>query len=37
MSLSNQSQMIEQARFTNSPLEKPFEKQTKTIKDEGEK
>ena len=37
MLLSNQSQMIEQVRVTNSPLEKYFEKQTKTIKDEGEK
>lgn len=37
MLLSNQSQMIQQATLTNSPLEKPFEKQTKTIKDEGEK
>ena len=34
---SNQQQIIEQAKFTYSPLEKPFEKQTKTIKDQGEK
>ena len=29
--------MIEQAKFTYSPLGKAFEKQTKTIKDQGEK
>ena len=29
---SNRSQQIEQTSFTNSPLEKAFEKQTKTIK-----
>ena len=29
--------MIEKARFTYSPLEKAFGKQTKTIKDQGEK
>ena len=34
---SNQHQIIEQARFTNSPLGKAFEKQTKTIKDQGQK
>ena len=34
---SNQLQIIEQAKFTYSPLEKAFEKQTKTIKDQGEK
>ena len=34
---SNQQQIIEQAKFTYSPLEKAFEKQTKTIKDQGEK
>ena len=34
---SNQQQMIEQAKFTYSPLGKAFEKQTKTIKDQGEK
>ena len=35
--LSNQQQIIEQAKFTYSPLGKAFEKQTKTIKDQGEK
>ena len=34
---SNQQRIIEQARFTYSPLGKTFEKQTKTIKDQGEK
>ena len=34
---SNQQQIIEQARFTYSPLGKAFEKQTKTIEDQGEK
>ena len=34
---SNQPQIIEQAKFTYSPLEKAFEKQTKTIEDQGEK
>ena len=34
---SNQQQIIEQAKFTYSPLGKSFEKQTKTIKDQGEK
>ena len=34
---SNQQQMIEQAKFTYSPLGKTFEKQTKTIEDQGEK
>ena len=34
---SNQQQIIEQARFTDSPLGKDFEKQTKTIKDQGQK
>ena len=34
---SNQQQIIEQAKFTYSPLQKVFEKQTKTIKDQGEK
>ena len=29
--------MIEQAKFTYSPLEKAFEKQIKTIEDQGEK
>ena len=32
---SNQQQIIEQVKFTNSPLEKVFEKQTKTIEDQG--
>ena len=35
--LSNKQQIIEQANFTYSPLGKAFEKQTKTIKDQGEK
>ena len=34
---SNQQQIIEQAKFILSPLGKAFEKQTKTIKDQGEK
>ena len=34
---SNQQQIIEQAKFAYSPLGKAFEKQTKTIKDQGEK
>ena len=34
---SNQQQIIVQAKFTYSPLVKPFEKQTKTIKDQNEK
>ena len=34
---SNQQQVIEQAKFTYSPLGKAFEKQTKTIKDQREK
>ena len=34
---SNQQQIIEQAHFTYSPLGKAFEKQTKTIEDQGEK
>ena len=34
---SNQKQMIEQAKFTYSSLGKAFEKQTKTIEDQGEK
>ena len=29
--------MIEQAKFTNSPLGRVFEKQTKTIEDQGQK
>ena len=32
---SNQRQIIEQAKFTDFPLGKAFEKQTKTIKDQG--
>ena len=32
---SNQRQIIEQAKFTYSPLGKAFEKQIKTIKDQG--
>ena len=34
---SNKQQIIEQAEFTYSPLGKAFEKQTKTIEDQGEK
>ena len=34
---SNQRQIIEQAKFAYSPLEKDFEKQTKTIEEHGEK
>ena len=34
---SNQKQIIEQAKFTYSPLGKAFEKQAKTIEDKGEK
>ena len=34
---SNQQQIMEQAKFTYSPLGKAFEKQTKTIEDQGEK
>ena len=34
---SNQQQIIEQAKFTYSPLGKAFEKQTKTIEHQGEK
>ena len=34
---SNQQQIIEQAKFTYSPLGKAFEKQTETIKDQGKK
>ena len=33
----NQQQIIEQAKFSYSPLGKVFEKQTKTIEDQGEK
>ena len=32
---SNQQQIIEQAKLTYSPLGKAFEKQTKTIEDQG--
>ena len=32
---SNQKQIIEQAKFTYCPLGKAFEKQTKTIEDQG--
>ena len=35
--LSDQSRIIEQAKFTYSLLGKSFEKQIKTIKDQGEK
>ena len=34
---SNQQQIIEQAKFTYSLLEKAFKKQIKTIEDQGEK
>ena len=34
---SNQQQIIEQAKFTYFPLGKAFEKQIKTIEDQGEK
>ena len=34
---SNQQQIIEQARFTYSPLGKAFEEQIKTIEDQGKK
>ena len=34
---SNQRQIIEQAKFTYSPLGKAFEKQLKTIEDQGER
>ena len=34
---SNQQQIIQQAKFNYSPLEKAIEKQIKTIKDQGEK
>ena len=33
----NQEQIIEQAKFTYSPLGKAFEKQTKAIEDQGKK
>ena len=35
ISPSNQKQIIEQAKFTYFPLGKAFEKQTKTIEDQG--
>ena len=35
--LPDQRRMIEQGKFTYFPLEKAFEKQTKTIEDQGEK
>ena len=34
---SNQQQIIQQAKFTYSSLGKAFEKQTKTIEDQGKK
>ena len=34
---SNQQQIIEQVKFAHSPLGKAFEKQAKTIEDQGEK
>ena len=34
---SNQQQVIQQARFIYSPLEKAFDKQIKTIEDQGKK
>ena len=34
---SNQQQIIEQTKFTHSPLGKAFKKQTKAIEDQGEK
>ena len=34
---SNQQQIIKPAKFTYSPLGKAFEKQTKTIEDQGKK
>ena len=34
---SNQQQIIEESTFTYSPLGKTFEKQTKTIEDQGKK
>ena len=35
--LSNQQQIIEQTKLTYSPLEKAFEKQIKTIENQGKK
>ena len=37
ISPSYQRQIIEQAKFTHSPLGKSFEKQMKTVEDQGEK
>ena len=34
---SNQQQIIQQAKFNYSPLGKAFEKQTRTIEDQGKK
>ena len=34
---SNQQQVLEQAKFSNSPLGKAFEKQIKAIEDQGQK
>ena len=34
---SNQKQIIEQVKYTYSPLGEAFEKQTKTIEDQGKK
>ena len=34
---SDQSRIIEQAKFTYSPLEKAFENQTKIIEEQGQK
>ena len=34
---SNQQQIIEQAKFSSSPLRKAFQEQIKTIKEQGEK
>ena len=34
---SNQKQIIQQAKFTDSPLGKAFDKQIKTIEDQGKK
>ena len=37
MTPSNQQQVIEQAKFTYSPLGKALEKQIKTIEDQGQR
>ena len=34
---SNEKQIIEEVKFTDSPLGKAFEKQAKTIEDQGKK